>query len=190
MKEQILSKNYLIWGFLKKVNNNYLKDICLQNYNNRMSKNIVESRSEDIVLPDKDPEIMDIVSKLNKLFYKKYKENLRLTNYWAQVHFKGECTMPHDHLDVDDLFFKNPNTPNMSGVYYVDAPKNSGDLIFEYWVSQYHQERWRVSPETGKFLLFPSGLKHRVLKNLTNDARICISFNFRKHIERSKDEVE
>jgi len=178
MKEQVLNKDYFLWGFLKNINNKYLRQLCLNNYNIRMSQNTIETRSEDIILP-KDKNLLKITDQLSKLYEKKYKKILRLVNFWAQVHFKNECTMPHDHANIFDLFLEKPDTPDISGVYYIDAPKYSGDIVFDYWTNRYIQHTWRVPPETGKYLLFPSGMTHKVLKNVTNEPRICISFNFR-----------
>ena len=69
--------------------------------------------------------------------------------------------------------------PDISGVYYVQVPENSGKLVFEYNINQYQTKRFWVEPIVGNFFLFPSTLNHFVTKNMGDDLRISISFNLK-----------
>jgi len=101
---------------------------------------------------------------------------------WANINKYKDFNMTHIH----------PNSV-LSGVYYAKCPKNSGEIVFHHpspsiqhdWVSQinynnYNSILWRIDPEDGDFILFPSWLYHHVNPNLNDKGdRISISFNVR-----------
>ena len=114
------------------------------------------------------------------------KENLDLNpvlgNMWANVNYPGCYNRPHIH--PNSLF---------SGVYWVKAPKNSGNFMIydprpgaqmampnrkegklppELWKDVYYE------PVAGRCIMFPSWLWHEVKPNESNDIRISVSFNF------------
>ena len=105
-----------------------------------------------------------------------------LGNMWANINPPGGSNRAHIH----------PNSL-WSGVYYVKAPKNSGQLKIEdprsvalmsrpkqkdvpkpdRLLREHHYE-----PKTGRLIMFPSWLNHCVDPNNSNDIRISVSFNF------------
>ena len=114
------------------------------------------------------------------------KENLSFKpvcgNMWANINYPGCFNRPHIH--PNSLF---------SGVYYVTAPKNSGNLMvydprpgvqmampnrkekklpFELW-REVHYE-----PVAGRCIMFPAWLWHEVKPNVGDQTRISVSFNF------------
>ena len=103
-------------------------------------------------------------------------------NMWANINPPGGYNRPHVH----------PNS-HFSGVYYIKATKDSGDIVFNDPKSTSHMivpsvknielpkylwKEVRVSPVVGRIIIFPSWLWHRVDINNTNDKRISVSFNF------------
>ena len=79
------------------------------------------------------------------------------------------------------------------GVYYIKAPKDSGNIVFNEPKTGAHMvmprrkdgkppsHLWKevhVSPLEGRILIFPSWLWHSVQPNKSNDIRISVSFNF------------
>lgn len=107
-------------------------------------------------------------------------QEVSLQNYWVHATPPGEITQHHDH---------KPGV--LSGVYYVDKPENSGDLVFVD-VNPYHAYRPAVLPGTsdpisrpeitmpadnGTMLVFPSWLPHRVPRNDSDRRRVSVSFN-------------
>jgi uncharacterized protein (TIGR02466 family) len=107
-------------------------------------------------------------------------QQVSLQNYWVHVTPPGEVTQFHDHKPA--IF---------SGVYYVDKPANSGDLIF-IDVNPYHEYSPRPLPgktdamntseivfeaQEGSMLIFPGWLPHRVPCNNSERRRVSISFN-------------
>ena len=105
-----------------------------------------------------------------------------LGNMWANINPPGGLNRAHIH----------PNSL-WSGVYYVKALENSGELKIEDPRSVALMVRprmkkgkppkglWRedhYQPKTGRLIMFPSWLNHCVDTNQSNDIRISVSFNF------------
>ena len=105
-----------------------------------------------------------------------------LGNMWANINPPGGMNRAHIH----------PNSL-WSGVYYVKAPENSGQLKVEDPRSSAAMSRPRqkegekparlyrethYEPIVGRCIMFPSWLMHCVDPNNSNDIRISVSFNF------------
>lgn len=174
MKEITLSRVFLLKDKILNINNKILKINCLKNYNKRLSLNLNETRSEDISIP-LNKEIKKLFKEIEFKFKQQYKLNIKLMNFWAQVHKKNEATQLHDHLSVNEAVNADRY---ISGVYYIQVPKKSGNIVFKYIEHKYMDKQYVIIPEENDFLLFPSSLKHEVTKNLSNKERIVISFNY------------
>ena len=111
-----------------------------------------------------------------------YESEPFLGNMWANINPPGGSNRAHIH----------PNSL-WSGVYYVKAPQNSGQLKIEDPRSVALMTRpkqkdvpkpdrlWRehhYEPKAGRLIMFPSWLNHCVDPNNSNDIRISVSFNF------------
>ncbi|MBK1706525.1 putative 2OG-Fe(II) oxygenase [Halochromatium glycolicum] len=83
--------------------------------------------------------------------------------FWLNAMQPGQTTSRHHHEEHDELF---------SGVYYVSAPEQAGDILF-------HDPPFetRVSPQPGMTLLFPPALEHSVETNRSSTQRLSIAFN-------------
>ena len=116
-----------------------------------------------------------------------------LGNMWANINYPGNFNRPHIHPNA--LF---------SGVYYIKAPKGSGNLMVYDPRPGIHMimpnrkgdkrtknmildhgplpsELWRevhYEPVAGRIIMFPAWLWHEVKPNESNDTRISVSFNF------------
>ena len=136
----------------------------------------------------KIPVFKPLVDELFKMQMEIYKEEILsrepiIGNMWANINPPGGYNRPHIH----------PNS-HFSGVYYIKAPQNSGDIVFNDPRSGAHMimpERikdikppshlWRevrINPLEGRLIMFPSWLWHCVDPNESNDIRISVSFNF------------
>jgi len=133
------------------------------------------------------PEYQQLVNELYKMQEEIYVEEWldrkpRLGNMWANINYQGGYNRPHVH----------PNSL-YSGVYYVKATKESGELVvndprpgIQTMMPVRKQGRppkhlWReahLEPIPGRIIMFPAWLWHCVEPNQTNDIRISISFNF------------
>mgnify|MGYP003655906948 FL=1 len=111
------------------------------------------------------------------------KEDCVFDNIWINVNKNKDFNITHIH----------PSS-NLSGVFYVKVPKNSGKIVFEnpflehisysweqeiFNYNNYTSPKWSIEPEENKLLLFPSFLRHYVKPNLTNEERISLSFNIK-----------
>ena len=103
---------------------------------------------------------------------------LKLGNIWFNINYQYNYNILHDH-----------QKSILSGVYYVDVPDNNmGDLILhrgdnaEFFINSnnsfFSNLTYTVKPETSKFIIFPSWLKHHVEHNESPKERISIAFNF------------
>lgn len=110
---------------------------------------------------------------------KKYK----ITNMWINLNKPQGYNVAHTHPDSD-----------LSGVFWINIPKNSGVLRFEspnHFTQyraihnsneeiknslNYYHDFW-LEPSEGKIIIFSSDIKHFVETNESEEERISISFN-------------
>ena len=176
----------------------YAKDV---NLNNRLFENaVIEWSQKDQGIKrtnlkgwhsetdmHKIPVFKPLVDELFKMQHEIYKEEWldkepTMGNMWANINPPGAMNRPHIH----------PNS-HFSGVYYIKAPKNSGQIVFNDPRTLSHMlmptriektppsHLWRevrVDPLEGRIIMFPSWLWHCVDPNESNDIRISVSFNF------------
>ena len=105
-----------------------------------------------------------------------------LGNMWANINYPGNFNRPHLHPNA--LF---------SGVYWIKAPVNSGNLMLydprpgvhttmpNHKEGKLPPELWRevhYQPRAGTIVMFPAWMWHEVKSNKSNDTRISVSFNF------------
>ncbi|MBV9124533.1 MAG: glycosyltransferase [Planctomycetes bacterium] len=98
---------------------------------------------------------------------------------WANINGRYASNVAHYH----------PHAV-LSGVYYVQAPEGGGDLFFcdprpgavllapdvtEHTPWTFQKVTYR--PVAGRMLLFPGWLEHGVEPNLSEQERVCLSFN-------------
>jgi uncharacterized protein (TIGR02466 family) len=101
----------------------------------------------------------------------------KITNMWTTIYPQGAFVPEHVHSN--SVF---------SGVFYAKAEPQCGEIVFHdpAWVAKTmhlknvnnsHSTKYKVAPETGLMLIFPSWLPHRTLPNRSGEDRIMISFN-------------
>ena len=109
------------------------------------------------------------------------------TKGWVAVFETNDYGHIHSHGDAD-----------ISGVYYFQTNTTDGELSFYHPAAQVelspcfdHITIWKHVPMVGKLLMFPSYLKHGILRNQTTDTRISISFNvfFKEERDRRIEET-
>jgi len=86
------------------------------------------------------------------------------SGFWINDMGPNESTTEHDHDDYDEL---------LSGVYYVQVPQNSGELVI---VDKY--SRTLVTPQPGMFVFFAPNVLHSVSVNQSGERRISVGMNF------------
>mgnify|MGYP001376642710 FL=1 len=104
---------------------------------------------------------------LEKSLVVPYKElGLPMDEFWFNIAGPGESTGWHDHKERSEL----------SGVYYLHVPDNSGDIHFRKKIDDKTFE-WEIKSQTGKLILFDSSIEHSVPENKSKENRISIAFN-------------
>lgn len=86
------------------------------------------------------------------------------SGFWINDMGPQAITTEHDHDEYDEL---------LSGVYYVQVPTDSGELII---VDKY--SRTLIKPEAGMFVFFSPNVRHSVNMNHSSERRISIGMNF------------
>ncbi|MDX2256490.1 MAG: TIGR02466 family protein [Pseudanabaenaceae cyanobacterium bins.39] len=107
------------------------------------------------------------------------KFSLNITTCWAIINGKFASNSVHNH----------PNSI-LSGVYYLKTPENCGSIYFndprpasqmivppvtEFNLWTYPKVSYKA--REGTMILFPSWLLHGVDINMSEESRICVSFN-------------
>ena len=104
---------------------------------------------------------------LEKFLMIPYKElGLPMDEFWFNIAAPGEFTGWHDHKERSEL----------SGVYYLHVPDNSGDIYFRKKDDDETFE-WEIKSQTGKLVLFDSNIEQSVPENKSKENRISIAFN-------------
>lgn len=95
-------------------------------------------------------------------------DNLR-AGCWFNYMPPGSATLIHSHDDYDEL---------LSGVYYVNVPENSGNLIVHDVADENSKENIEITPKAGEFIYFKPDVRHEVSRNNSNEYRLSIGINF------------
>ena len=148
-----------------------LSKILRDNYGNRLSNSIDDTSFEDSVCPP-NQFVDEIISEMITDFKAATGEDIVIANYWGHIHEKNMSTTLHNHFDS-----------YVSAVCYVNVPVGSGSIVFRPRLNQYDNSAYasKFEPERGVFYMFPSYLDHFVTRNLSEDLRVSISFNFNKN---------
>ena len=148
---------------------NQLSKLLLDNYSNKIGDSHGTSRYEDSYCPS-CPLIDSIIEEMKMDFYAATKENIVVDDYWGHIHEKNMSTTLHNHIPS-----------YVSSVLYVKIPKNAGHIVFRSRANPYDiPHSTKFEPEEGVYYIFPSFLDHFVTRNMSDDIRISLSFNFNK----------
>ena len=96
--------------------------------------------------------------------------NTFLAELWFNVNQKGDSNKWHKHGRF-----------RFSGVYYIKAPENSGDLLFtrnmNVSAEKHEYKELSIKPSEGDIYFFPGFCYHSVGTNNSDKERISCSFN-------------
>ena len=137
-----------------------------------------------------EPELENLRKKIDKEVYNFAKRlqidfgkhGLKRINSWGNLQKKGNYIKEHRH-----------NNTQFSGVFYLQTPENSGDIIFTTrnatWINSYWEPSLtgyddlnsfekRFRPQQCGIFLFPAHLDHYVTPSHSEEERYSISFNY------------
>jgi len=147
------------------------------------------------LVPSNHPMLDDLLSHImarvnNTNLILKLRQNIsqEITAVWVNINQKHHYNLRHNHglsylsgvyyveadFDTGDIVFNNPNSKIEQTYCYANLYSN-GEIISEY--NEFNSIEWKIPPKTGKLVIFPGYLDHYVLTNNTNKDRISISFN-------------
>jgi uncharacterized protein (TIGR02466 family) len=177
-----------IWVKDLKHDNYEIASYCLEYSKNHPSAN----RSN--INGYQSPDLKDEHEKLNPLFNDiltnatefarslECSESLDFTNIWFNINSYKDFHRPHTH----------PQSV-LSGVYYIEATHETGNIEFyppgyelkhENWnknfvknTNKYTAHSFKIESVTGRLYIFPSWLLHSVEPNPLYKQRIALSFN-------------
>ncbi len=86
------------------------------------------------------------------------------TGFWLNEMGPGHVTMPHHHDEDDE---------QVSGVYYIRVPEDSGDLLLKQG-----KDFQRITPREGMFVFFSPRVMHEVTRNNSDAVRLSVGMNF------------
>ena len=147
----------------------------ISNYKGYQSSDLVlgENKEIDLLVDHLNNEIKECATQVGL-------PELQIYNIWLNINPPGSYNHLHNHLNSV-----------LSGVYYVDAKPEQGNIQFErndngeYHIpdnvikeTYYTSTRATYAAKTGALYIFPGWLKHSVQGNNTTQDRISISFNY------------
>lgn len=171
-----------IWGFVlndqKYQNRDYLGAIATiaQSEQSVKKSNIGGYQTHDNL--HKLPlfkEFVDTLERIGAGCYNSYTQSeskLVVTEMWGNVNYKYCYNAAHIHGEC------------LSGVFYLQVPKNSGRLIMcnpavRSDGKAIRSPNYAINPEPLGLIIFPSWLEHYVEPNVSDDCRVSIAFNLR-----------
>lgn len=94
----------------------------------------------------------------------------KLTEMWGNINYPNSYNAAHTHGS------------SISGVFYLQVPKDSGNLVFCNPAVRgdgrlFRPNNFFVTPRPLACIMFPSWLEHYVEPNLSTNNRMSISFN-------------
>ena len=182
----------VIWSsIVNSINNTELKKYayeCKNNDKGRTISNYGGWQSNDIAGAE-NPEMEKLINLISEEAATCAKQvglsEVELYNIWININPPGSYNHLHNH--VGSIF---------SGVYYVDASPEQGNIQFErsdggeyhipskiYKPTYYTSTRATYAAKTNALYIFPGWMKHSVEGNKTTTDRISISFNIGEKLD-------
>jgi uncharacterized protein (TIGR02466 family) len=179
--------NFLATDFLS-VDNKLIEEFCYKEKDTTSGRVISNDggwQSNNVIhAPELGPLIKELgnnILKVHDHFNFKLDKNPVITDAWININGKYTTNVVHKHPGA-----------LLSGVYYVKANADSGNIIFlnpieahEYVIksdmydlnNEFNSAKWWEEPYPSKLIIFPGWLNHYVKANQSNEDRISIAFN-------------
>lgn len=119
----------------------------------------------------------DSKERIENLFYEETNSKVNIKNAWICKNPPGSRNRQHVHGSCD-----------ISGVYYIKVPENSGAIIFAnpnpvamhkelYNIDKCFWQEYSMYPKEKGILFFPCWVPHEVETNKSQEDRLALSFN-------------
>ncbi len=124
-----------------------------------------DGRFENVYLSDAQvPNLRTLKQDAERYAQQLLNAPIRKMGCWFNAMGPGHRTTLHSHDEDDEL---------LSGVYYVEVPENSGNLIIHT-----PGEIIEHPPQVGQWVFFTPQTPHEVTENKSTATRLSIAFNF------------
>jgi len=177
----------VVWsGIIHYPDNEAIKDFAYQKKIHDPGRNVSNAggwQSQDIKQGECsaiDAFTVNLEKEINECCMQTGLPKLQIYNIWININPPSSYNSLHDHAGSV-----------LSGVYYVDASDNQGNLRIErsdnaeYFlpvqpdkITYFTATANKYRAKTGALYIFPSWLKHSVEQNKSTTDRISISFNY------------
>lgn len=107
-----------------------------------------------------DPHYKNYLSQLNILY-----ESTSFVGMWANQYPRNSYARPHRHTINNDI---------INVLFYLQKPKNSGDLYLEI-----NEKSYRIGVDEGDIIIFPGGLYHWTDINNSDEYRILVGLEWK-----------
>ena len=125
------------------------------------------------------PAVLDYLTRRVRecVCYLGYHCDVQITTSWFTVTFPGGFANEHAHTNswFSGVVYYDVYDDDSSQLQFVDPP--SGVYVTPANMNEFNATDYRVAPERGTIILFPSDVRHKVLKNYSNIDRFSLAFN-------------
>ena len=94
---------------------------------------------------------------------------------------KNESMGSHHH--IDDWNYED--SPDLSLIYCVDQGEKPCEVIFEYEYGRHKKRRYAVTLQKGRFVAFPSYLRHSITQNKNKKPFVGLSLRFQNEFRNN-----
>ena len=137
---------------------------------------------------EKYPQIRDIILDKFDFVCQNYlgfkKKKYIITTSWITVTRKGDFSQFHNHRNSfwsGVYYFQDEYPEGSSYIKFLNPVQSLSDYCYSSYDIEYFtedsSESWEFPPESKQLLLFPSYLKHRIMKNNSDKVRHSLAFN-------------
>lgn len=99
------------------------------------------------------------------------------TSWFARTEHNGQCEIhTHNNSWFSGVLYFGDYDPNTSAIRFY---KGDHDCVFAPTINYnfFNSYNWDMYPLSNMLILFPSDLRHKVLKNKSNNTRYALAFN-------------
>jgi len=87
------------------------------------------------------------------------------------------------HHHIDDWNYED--SPDLSLIYCLDQGEKPCEVIFEYEYGRHKKRRYAVTLQKGRFVAFPSYLRHSITQNKNKKPFVGLSLRFQNEFRNN-----
>jgi len=137
---------------------------------------------EDHLYPFGQPEAMKLLKEMTKQVNFFTNSDMVIDSVWYLILEQYESVLFHSHKVNTQLYPEE----YYSVSYYVSAPENSADIIFETTHCNTIERATSIETETGMLLIFNSFIPHMTNRNYSKEKRVVVSANYHPRHPKQK----